>query len=352
MTKTIHIHLPPGMVVTRTTRDSGDWKESDHPRAKNGQFGSGGGGGSAPAAKEKGRQTSGTEGKQSLGKAELMKHPAANKADYDYLHRENGMSHEEIKARWDREHAKKNPPPASSAKPVKHATGTGQSFLPKQGSVQAGSVTKTGSGFTAKNPNGFKEFFKPDEEHKAKAWAEGKSHKEIAALGSAKPQAPASSAKPDARPGWEKNEQGNQVPAVGAKVKVVNGPENATVKKVVGNVATLAYTLKSGGKDYPRLEEFHVTKLYPVAGGSPAKPQAPASSSGAPNWSASNGNWDKAKKEGRELVQAKLQEAKSGGDRTDALLALKKQAEVEHKKGSYLAAVVVGEVNDYFSRLK
>lgn len=209
MAKTIHIHLPPGMVVTRTTRDSGDWKESDHPRAKNGQFGSGGGGGSAPAAKEKGRQTSGTEGKQSLGKAELMKHPAANKADYDYLHRENGMSHEEIKARWDREHAKKNPPPAPAAK---------------------------------------------------------------------KSTAPSS--------------------------------------------------------------------------GAPAKPQAPASSSGAPNWSASNGNWDKAKKEGRELVQAKLQEAKTGGDRTDALLALKKQAEVEHKKGSYLAAVVIGEVNDYFDRVK
>lgn len=86
----------------------------------------------------------------------------------------------------------------------------------------------------------------------------------------------------------------------------------------------------------------------------PAKTEskAPASSSGAPNWSASNGNWDKAKKEGRELVQAKLQEAKTGGDRTDALLALKKQAEVEHKKGSYLAAVVIGEVNDYFDRVK
>lgn len=84
----------------------------------------------------------------------------------------------------------------------------------------------------------------------------------------------------------------------------------------------------------------------------PVGAKAAASSSGAPNWSASNGNWDKAKKEGRELVQAKLQEAKTGGDRTDALLALKKQAEVEHKKGSYLAAVVIGEVNDYFDRVK
>lgn len=80
--------------------------------------------------------------------------------------------------------------------------------------------------------------------------------------------------------------------------------------------------------------------------------QGPSAPAGGPDWSGSNGNWDKAKKEGRELVQAKLQEAKTGGDRTDALLALKKQAEVEHKKGSYLAAVVIGEVNDYFARVK
>jgi hypothetical protein len=291
MAKTIHIHLPPGMVVTRTTRDSGDWKESDHPRAKNGQFGSGGGGGSAPAAKKSTAPSSGGGYLPSTGTPEAKQHAAKIESMRQNIARLKAL-------------------PQSSANQAK---------------------------------------VKENSQRLAAAIAH---HKEKYDGSIPEKSTPKAAGKPDARPGWEKNEQGNQVPAVGAKVKVVNGPENATVKKVVGNVATLAYTLKSGGKDYPRLEEFHVTKLYPVAGGSPAKPQAPASSSGAPNWSASNGNWDKAKKEGRELVQAKLQEAKTGGDRTDALLALKKQAEVEHKKGSYLAAVVIGEVNDYFDRVK
>lgn len=65
--------------------------------------------------------------------------------------------------------------------PIKHASATGQSFLPKQSSVAAGSVVKTGSGFTAKNPQGFKEFFKPHEEAQALAWAAGTAHKEPAA---------------------------------------------------------------------------------------------------------------------------------------------------------------------------
>ena len=71
---------------------------------------------------------------------------------------------------------------ASKAAPIKHSTGTGQSFLPKQASIAQGSVVKTGSGFTAKSPTGMKEFFKPGEEAKAKAWSEGKSHAEIAKM--------------------------------------------------------------------------------------------------------------------------------------------------------------------------
>jgi len=43
MSKSIHIHVH--------TRDAGEFKESDHPRAKNGQFGSGGGGGGGGSAK-------------------------------------------------------------------------------------------------------------------------------------------------------------------------------------------------------------------------------------------------------------------------------------------------------------
>ena len=70
------------------------------------------------------------------------------------------------------------------------------------------------------------------------------------------------------------------------------------------------------------------------------------------DWDATNGDWKKSKQDGRELVQRTLQSAKSGGDRTDAALALKKQAEAAQKNGSYLGAVVVSEINDFFDRLK
>lgn len=40
---------------------------------------------------------------------------------------------------------------SGSPKPIKHATGQGQSFLPTQPKMGHGTVTKTGSGFTAKN---------------------------------------------------------------------------------------------------------------------------------------------------------------------------------------------------------
>lgn len=42
MSKTIHIH-----VHHKPTRDAGEWEESKHPRAENGQFGKGSGGGAA-----------------------------------------------------------------------------------------------------------------------------------------------------------------------------------------------------------------------------------------------------------------------------------------------------------------
>jgi hypothetical protein len=44
MSKHIHIHVPTGSV---SVTDSGDWEESKHPRAENGQFGAGGGGSSS-----------------------------------------------------------------------------------------------------------------------------------------------------------------------------------------------------------------------------------------------------------------------------------------------------------------
>lgn len=86
----------------------------------------------------------------------------------------------------------------------------------------------------------------------------------------------------------------------------------------------------------------------------PKPPSHPAAGGGAlaADWSSSNGNWESAKKSGSSLVEKTLSAAKTQGDKTDAMLALKTRAAEEHKKGSYLGAVVVGLVNDYFDRLR
>lgn len=86
----------------------------------------------------------------------------------------------------------------------------------------------------------------------------------------------------------------------------------------------------------------------------PKPPSHPAAGGGAlaADWSSSNGNWESAKKSGSSLVEKTLSSAKTQGDKTDAMLALKTRAAEEHKKGSYLGAVVVGLVNDYFDRLR
>lgn len=150
---------------------------------------------------------------------------------------------------------------SESPKLIKHATGQGQSFLPTQPKMGHGSVTKTGSGFTAKNHKGFKEYFKPHEEEKAKAYA-------------------------------------------------ASGKEDTSLKGSAG---------------------FAATKT---------------------DWSKSNGDWTTAKKEGAAMFERAMSSAKTGGDRTDAALKLKAEAAEQQKNGSYLGAVVLGLVNDYFDRLK
>lgn len=70
------------------------------------------------------------------------------------------------------------------------------------------------------------------------------------------------------------------------------------------------------------------------------------------DWGSFNGNWEAAKNGGKSVVEKVLSAAKTPGDRTDAMLALKNKAAEAHRKGSYLGAVVVGLVNDYFERLR
>jgi hypothetical protein len=65
------------------------------------------------------------------------------------------------------------------------------------------------------------------------------------------------------------------------------------------------------------------------------------------DWHKHNGDWDKAKTAGKKFFDDEM--AKSP-NKTDAALKLKNQAAVEHKKGSYTAAVVKGHVEDYFDR--
>lgn len=65
------------------------------------------------------------------------------------------------------------------------------------------------------------------------------------------------------------------------------------------------------------------------------------------DWHKHNGDWDKAKKAGKELFDGEMAKAKV---KTDAALKLKTKAWEEHKKGSYIGAVVRGHVEDYFDR--
>lgn len=155
---------------------------------------------------------------------------------------------------------------SESPKPIKHATGQGQSFLPTQPKMGHGSVTKTGSGFT------------------------GMAH-------AGRPQGTA---------------------AVQARIDA---------KKAAGKPAG------EGPRGASR-----------VGSAGPATTKT--------DWSKSNGDWTTAKKEGAAMFERAMSSAKTGGDRTDAALKLKAEAAEQQKNGSYLGAVVLGLVNDYFDRLK
>lgn len=100
-----------------------------------------------------------------------------------------------------------------------------------------------------------------------------------------------------------------------------------------------------------------VNKLKPPSAFGPASGEGPRVGSAGPaatktDWSKSNGDWTTAKKEGAAMFERAMSSAKTGGDRTDAALKLKAEAAEQQKNGSYLGAVVLGLVNDYFDRLK
>lgn len=91
MAKHIHIHLPARQSGKTAVRDAGEFEESKHPRAQNGQFGSGGGGsgGAKSAAKKAGSSSGGWSHTKNEAAAQ-----AAEKAMEDAWDDESGKGHQ------------------------------------------------------------------------------------------------------------------------------------------------------------------------------------------------------------------------------------------------------------------
>lgn len=235
MARHIHIHV--------STKDAGNWEESKHPRADNGQFGKGSGGGAKPAAK---------------------KAPAAKK---------------EI--------------PAIAVKTSNRGPG-------------------------------------------ALAQMQAQSNAHLKATGFGHLVTPA------------KNKPGTHV-KIDKGGEITAGPKGMTGKKP----SELAK--KSGSTPAPGQQAQTASALGPAAGEGPRGASRVGSAGPATtktDWSKSNGDWTAAKKEGAAMFERAMSSAKTGGDRTDAALKLKAEAAEQQKNGSYLGAVVLGLVNDYFDRLK
>lgn len=295
-------------------------------------------------------------------------------------------------------------PSELSSKPIKHATGQGQSFLPMQPKMGHGTVTKTGSGFTAKNHKGFKEYFKPHEEEKAKAYA-ASGKESPSELSSGPKQGEVGHSEHQKYGAYFK--KGEQVRGPGGKVhevfshvgpavetsggrfhptKVSRAAPTSTNQKVAAEMsrttssdpvqqarqfeekaaklhqqAQAEYQKNGRTDEYVRLKneaqkatnqgtDLMVKASAPSVGVKSQGSAGPATTK--TDWSKSNGDWTTAKKEGAEMFERALSSAKTGGDRTDAALKLKAEAAQQQKNGSYLGAVVLGLVNDYFDRLK
>lgn len=378
MTKHIHIHLPPGARVTAVrSGDSGDWDESKHKRDDGGKFSSTGGGGASKAAQERADRQKQAEAANKSAAAEIKARMAAK--------RDTQSKQEALQARNDqiqreaRQHladiasGKTKPLPARTIGP--HGVQIHNIHANAGGELLQVNVK------TAEQVAWFRKLF-PELNTSGEGYG-------AYTLREPKQAARLKDALKGGKSQPEAHAEGQEQVRAQAEANEKAMPKNSHVNVPGGGTAlVLAHR---GNMVLTNKGEFHATKLTPVAKGvsqarvdttkgnhkpgwmlradpelaakfkaaearlaerSAIAKQGPSAPAGGPDWSGSNGNWDKAKKEGRELVQAKLQEAKTGGDRTDALLALKKQAEVEHKKGSYLAAVVIGEVNDYFARVK
>lgn len=222
MARHIHIHV--------STKDAGNWEENKHPRADNGQFGKGSGGGAKPSG-----PTPAQIAKHSGKKVQPTKPGWALRAD------------PELAAKF--EAAEKR----SKERKLERETGSSGSTLGPQGQAGLKKVQQEQMAAAARKSLGIPEKKKPE-------------------FGSVSPTRP------------------------GAKAA-----DPATTKT---------------------------------------------------DWSKSNGDWTTAKKEGAEMFERAMSSAKTGGDRTDAALKLKAEAAEKQKNGSYLGAVVLGLVNDYFDRLK
>lgn len=236
---------------------------------------------------------------------------------------------------------------SGSPKPIKHATGQGQSFLPTQPKMGHGTVTKTGSGFTAKNHKGFKEYFKPHEEEKARAYA-----------ASGKEDVPTR-----AQERTPMRQEMRNLQAAGLKEarKLTRSPAQPGMERSINRLQAEADIKEAKERVYARRSEsrskdpdtgFVVHKNTRFDPKTPPLKGSAGPATTKTDWSKSNGDWTTAKKEGAAMFERAMSSAKTGGDRTDAALKLKAEAAEQQKNGSYLGAVVLGLVNDYFDRLK
>lgn len=365
MTKHIHIHIHS----KAPTRDAGEWDESKHKRAENGQFGSGGGGAKkdtskAPATGFAEREKEGAE-KMPKGTSvqfgsgkpagEVIRHAGnmvlTTQGEYHVSklmpatktgHQPGGAPktpeghgtpehHESRAAYW---RAQPRPYGAEAANlqlSTLHHHANAAAFLKKAD--------------TAGNAVHKRQMTEQAKFHMAKA-KEGE-----ALLAQGKTPAPTKPA--DDPKAWRSKvvEDPQGAYKAWAQQKGMDPNSRMTLTSFARGVG-INPNVQQELEDGLRQGHFKGQASGAPAAAKPTASSSPPASAQKVNWSASNGDWSKAKAEGRKVVQEALSAAKSGGDKTDAMLALKKQAEVEHKKGSYLAAVVVGEVNDYFSRLK
>lgn len=286
----------------------------------------------AAEARSKAKKLERETGARSVGKAaapDLTKHSQFTKADYDYL-KEKGWGDPEIKKRWDEEAAQGRPPQQVNKLKPPSAFGPASGEGPREASRSdehaplrdvLQELREDGAG--------------QDAARLQKALA---NERQGVAITSAQSIAIAKAYERASHLAYERGDQKafNQYQEIASRYRRANAGTPQGTAAVQARIDAKKAAGKPAGEG-PR-------------GASRVGSAGPAATK--TDWSKSNGDWTTAKKEGAAMFERAMSSAKTGGDRTDAALKLKAEAAEQQKNGSYLGAVVLGLVNDYFDRLK